>query len=332
MKIESKYNPMFGFTPISDIFFTDYLPDLPPMAVKLYLVCLYLNQRGQTVNKDELAALIGETTAVAEENLIILETSGLIAIIDDRLLVQDINQRELDRLYRSRTSGAMSDEFTLGKNVINKRTEMVKCISDKFFGGQMPPSWYTEIDLWFDKFGFDPEVMYMLFQHCSQNNALTKPYLRRVADSWGEKSSRTIEQLETYLIEYDRFKTAKGQVIKKLKLNAKLDTYSEDILKKWFITYGYDFDTVELALRNAPKAKNPTLRYFDAIITKWYEAGLKKKEEVERYEENMKELSKKSSGGEKGRLDSTAQKENYDGRSYDNEFLDGLYKDVEDED
>ena len=175
MKFEDKYNPLFSFTPISDIFFTDYLPDLDPVSAKLYITCLYLNKREKEITREALAESVKVTPAVIDEKLISLENAGLLVRMQERVILQDINQKELERLYRSRTSGAMSDEFTLGRAIINKRTDVVKSISDKFFGGQMPPSWYTEIDLWFDKYGFEPEVMFMLFQHCSQNRVINKP-------------------------------------------------------------------------------------------------------------------------------------------------------------
>ncbi len=334
MKFEEKYNPLFGFIQISDIFFTDYLPELDPVSTKLYMVCLYFNKRNKEITREGLAENVKVTPAVIDEKLISLENAGLLVRMQDKIILQDINQKELERLYRSRTSGAMSDEFTLGRAVINKRTDVVKSISDKFFGGQMPPSWYTEIDLWFDKYGFEPEVMFMLFQHCSQNRVLTKPYMRKVAESWGEREIRTTEQLETYLTEYDQFKEDKGKVVKKLRLNGNLDAYSEEILKKWFLIYKYDFDTVELALKSAPRAKNATLSYFDAIITQWYRLGLRDKAQVEQYEAERRVKAKASSAsgqtGEKTAKTAT-QKSNYQGRSYDEDFLKGLYKDIEGE-
>lgn len=328
MKIEDKYNPLFGFTQISDLFFTDYLPELDAISTQLYILCLYLNKRGKEINREELATGIKVTPAVIDEKLISLENVGLLVRMDNRIILQDINQKELERCYRSRTTGAISDEFTMGRGVVKKRTDVIKSISDKFFGGNMPPSWFQDIDLLFEKYNFEPEVMFMLFQHCSQYNALTKPYVRRVADDWGAREIRTPEQLEKYLTEYDLYRTSKGKVIKKLGLNPALDEYSEDILRRWFLIYKYDFDTVEIALRNASKKKNAGLNYFDAIITDWYRKGLRDKAAV------MTEIEKrKASGGKEEKTFAktnrgTSQKNNYQERQYDEDFLSSLYKDT----
>ncbi|MBE7056149.1 MAG: hypothetical protein E7388_01745 [Ruminococcaceae bacterium] len=326
MQIEDKYNPLFGFTQISDLFFTDYLPELDGVSTQLYILCLYFNKRGKEITREELAAGIKVTPAVIDEKLISLENAGLLVRKENRIILQDINQKELERCYRSRTTGAMSDEFTIGRKVVQKRVSVAKSISDKFFGGNMPVSWYQDIDLWFDKYNFEPEVMFMLFQHCVQYNALTKPYVRRVADDWGRREIRTPDQLEKYLTEYDLYKTNKGKVIKKLGLNPTLDEYSEYILKRWFLIYKYDFETIEVALRNATKKKNVGLNYFDAIVTDWYKKGLRDKASVLAEAEQHKASNKGNSGA---KTTGTAQKNNYQERAYDDDFLQSLYKDAQ---
>ncbi len=328
MKIEEKYNPLFGFTQISDLFFTDYLPELDAVSTQLYILCLYLNKKGNEITREELAAGIKVTPAVIDEKLISLENAGLLVRFDNRLILQDINQKELERCYRSRTSGAINDEFTIGRGVTQKRTEVIKSISDRFFGGNMPLSWWPDIQLLFDKYNFEPEVMFMLFQHCAQYNGLTKPYVRRVADDWGAKGIRSTEQLEKHLTEFDIYRTNKGKVIKKLGLTPPLDEYSEEILHRWFLIYKYDFETVEIALRNAAKKKNAGLRYFDAIVSDWYKKGLHNKADV------MAEMEKKKNAAknDKGAVTSsggTSQKKNYQERQYDDEFLRSLYKDTQ---
>ncbi len=322
MKIEEKYNPMFGFTQISDLFFTDYLPELDPVCTQLYILCLYFSKRGKEITREELATGIKVTPAVIDEKLILLENAGLLVRMDERIILQDINQKELERCYRSRTTGAITDEFTIGRGVIKRRTEVIKSISDKFFGGNMPTSWYTDIDLWFEKYNFAPEVMFMLFQHCMQYNGLTKPYVRRVAEDWGKREIRSAEHLETYLTEFDLYRTNKGKVIKKLGLNPQLDEYSEDILRRWFLIYKFDFETVEIALRNAPKKKNAGLNYFDAIVSDWHRKGLLTKEAVMAEAEKHKSAVKSEKAPGKA-----SQKANYQERTYDDDFLERLYKD-----
>ncbi len=330
MKIEDKYNPLFGFTNVSDLFFTDYLPELDGISTKLYILCLYLNKRNKEITREELASGIKVSPAVVDEKLIHLENAGLLVRMDNRIILQDINQKELERCYRSRTTGAMSDEFTVGRAVVQKRVAVAKSISDRFFGGNMPTSWYQDIDLWFDKYNFEPEVMFMLFQHCMQYNGLTKPYVRRVADDWGTREIRTPDSLEKYLTEYDLYRTNKGKVVKKLGMNIPLDEYSEDILRRWFLIYKYDFETVEIALKNATRKKNVGLNYFDAIVSDWYKKGLTDKTAVMAEAEKRKADSK-TSNGQSSSGKGSAQKNNFKERTYDDDFLQNLYKDSQED-
>ena len=327
MKFDAKYNPLFGSTSISDLFFTDYLPALPPDCVKLYIYCVYLAQRGETPSKEALASVLEVTPPAVDESLIALEYAGLIVRMQDRIVLQDINQIELEKCYRHKTSAPVGDEFTEGRGVIKKRIDVIKSISDRFFSGQMPPTWYTQIDLWFDNYKFEPEVMFLLFQHCAQNHVLTKPYVGKVAENWGKHEIKTPEQLEQYLEEYDRYKNMRGLVVKKLRLNRNLYEYEESVVEKWFYTYHYTFDIVEIALKKSVSKANATLATFDMILTDWFKNGLREKEEILAYEEGRKKkyLERKKQP-ETSSASGPKQKNNYESRSYDDDFLNSLYK------
>lgn len=328
MNFDAKYNPLFGTTPVSDLFFTDYLPALPPNCVKLYMYCVYLAQRGEHPAKEELASALEMTSAVVDESFIALEYAGLLVRMQDRIILQDINQKALEKTYRHRTSAPVGDEFTEGRGVIKKRVDVTKSISDRFFSGQMPPTWYTQIDLWFDSYKFEPEVMFLLFQHCAQNHALTKPYVGKVAENWGSHQIKTSEQLEQYLKEYDSYKSMRGLVVKKLRLNRNLYEYEESVVEKWFYTYRYSFDIIEIALKKSVSKANASLATFDMIITDWFKNGLREKDEILAYEESRKKkyLAEKKQTGTAPSSAGPKQKSNYESRKYDDAFLDSLYK------
>ncbi len=326
MEFKDKYNLLFASTPIPDLFFTDYLSDLDPVCVKVYLMSLYFTKTGRKLTNEEFAAELQISSQELNEKLVLLEAAELIFVKDGNILIQDLNQKKLERCYKSRTSGAMSGEFTVGRAVMSARAEIIKSISDTFFGGQMPSSWYPEIELWFEKYNFSSEVMYMLFQHCRQSKTITLPYVRKVAENWGENNIQGLDQLEEYLTSYDLYKTEKGKVAKALKLSLPLDSYSEAILRRWFLEYKYDFETVELALKKATSKKNAGLNYFDAIVTTWHNAGLSTKEEVIEYEKARAAKAKPADGKK-----AASQKDNFETRNYDDDFLSHLYKNMEDE-
>ena len=331
MNIESKYNKLFGFTPVSDIFITDYLPELDGVAAQIYLLCVYNCKMSQPTDRAGLAAMLKVSEAVIDEKMVELENIGLLVRIDDRIVLQDINQRELEVCYKSRTSGALEDEFSERGEVRERRSEVVKAISDRVFGGNMAPDWYQEISLFFSKYGFEPDVMLMLFQHCRKFNGLTKPYVRRVAEEWNRNGIRTADQLEDYLVKIDNYRDGRSKVAKKLGLSLPMDEYSEDMVKRWFMVYQYDMDTLEIAFKKAPGRRNPGIRYFDAIIRDWQAHDLKDKAAVEAYEEKRAAEKKAEAASGQAPAPGKSNRNNYKGREYDDAFLESLYKKLEDE-
>jgi len=51
----------------------------------------------------------------------------------------------------------------------------VNQINLTFFQGMMTFTWYDHIDRWFEAYGFEPEVIYALFQEASNNKSFPAP-------------------------------------------------------------------------------------------------------------------------------------------------------------
>ena len=325
MKISKTENNLYEKTMIPSIFIKEYLPGLPADSVKLYLYICYAAEHGIECNEDALALILNCDASVVGENLIILESMGLITIENDSLIITDIVQKEIEKYYRLRTVSRPDDlqETHLEKKYA--RSKIQKAVSDRFFSGQMPIAWYNEIDLWFEKYGFEPDVVFLLFQHCHQNGVMTRPYIRKVAESWGEKYHiRTSEQLEAYMNSYEEYKSIRSEILKRLKWRRNMNVYEEEIVEKWFYTYKYNLQIIEIALKKSVTKNNATLATFDAIITSWYKNGLKTQEEILNYEEQRKQAyaaSKKTQNPETGFSTAADQKNNFTQRNYDEEYL-----------
>lgn len=328
MKIAKTQNKLFGKTPVSDVFICEYLPGLPPLAVKLYLYLLYASENQVECTEDSLAMILSSESSVVKENLIVLESAGLILWQNETILVNDLIQKEVERNYRLRTVARPDDLAIDGREKNLARSKIQKAISDKFFSGQMPVSWYNEIELWFEKYDFEPDVVFMLFQHCANSHVMTKPYIRKVADTWGGRFHiHTAEQLESYLNAYESYKILRNEVAKRLKWHRNFNVYEEEIVEKWFYTYQYDIEIVDIALRKSVGKNNATLATFDAIITSWYKSGLKTKAEIMQFEDDRKKAyqAAQKNGATPAAKTKVEQKENFTQRSYDEDFLNSLY-------
>lgn len=325
MRIDKIENPLFKKTTIFNSFIADYLPELDPFAVKLYIYIVYVSENNISTDKQAIANLFGCDISHIDAALVALQSLDLITYTDDVIIVSDIAQKEIERNFRPKAVHRPDDDFALSDENRQARAQLQKAVSDKFFAGKMPATWYNEIDSWFEKYAFSPEVVFSLFQHCQNNKIMTKPYVSKVAQSWGERYHiRTLAQLDEYLESYSQYKILRDTVAKKLKMKRPMNAYEEEIIEKWHYTYGYSFEIIEIALKKSVTASNPTLALFDSIITQWYKNGLKTVDEINQYIESQRRKYSQGSGAPAATV---PQKKNYDQRSYSDGDFDNLYKD-----
>ena len=160
MKIEKPaYNPLFGMTPVSDLFFTRYLPVMDAECVKIYLYILYLSSKGENILPEDLAASIGYSLETVSAKLIELQSIGLINLYPERIIVSDLALDELNRSYRVKTTGDPAEKVPGTPRLDEKYRKALRSVSDRIFDGRMPTDLYTDVILWVEKYGFEPETV-----------------------------------------------------------------------------------------------------------------------------------------------------------------------------
>lgn len=322
MKVEKKRDQRFDTTAVSNVFMEEYLPMLDGNSVKVYLYLLYLTETGGKCTKEAMAAILNVDGSVIDAAIVQLCAGGVITLDGNSIYLENLVGKEIERNYRPRTSKRPDEEPESGAD--KAQSQMIRAVSDRFFSGQMPNSWYGEIDLWIGKYGFSPEVVFMLFQHCAQNNAITKPYMRKVAESWGEQHHiRTAEQLEQYFRSYEEFDKIRKEIQKRLRIQGPLTDYQSEYVHRWFYTYGYTMEIIALALKEGAGFTRPTFNLYEKILKDWYDRGLRTAQDVKAH---LSSRGKKQSGTGATANTDTTQKNNYTQRQYSQEFFESLYK------
>ena len=326
MKFEGSESIIYSDTPVPDIFLTEYMPSMKCEYVKLYLYCLFLLKRGgKKATVDAMSKKLDLDSNTIREGLLYLESIGLITKKDETITITDIKQKEIDKIYRMKTTST-PEEAEQSSDRNKKRNLIISAINNSFFQGVMSPTWYTDIDSWFDKFRFEEDVMYSLFQYCFDHKALTRNYLVKVAENWHSKGITNAIDLDKYFIDCQRCWDVGKQVGKKLRLGRYLTEYEEEYIAKWVLEFGYDFKLIELALKRTTGKFNPSFKYIDGILCDWNKRGLKDKEAIAEYEKAFKATLASSGSGAKEGL---TQKNNFEQRKYDEEFLKSLSNDLE---
>lgn len=319
MKFEGPESIVYSDTPVPDIFLSEYMPSMESEYVKLYLHCLFLAGRRKRSSHEDMSKKLNMEIDAIREGLVYLEGLGLLTRKEDKIEITDLKQREVNKIYRMKSTST-PEEAALSGDRNRKRNMIITAINDSFFQGVMSPSWYTDIDSWFDKFGFEEDVMLSLFRHCFDHKTLNKNYIIKVAEGWCSKGIKNSFDLDNYFTEYKKCKETGRFTVKKLKLNRNLTQYEEDYVEKWVMEYKYDEKIIDMALKKTTGKTNPSFKYIDAIINDWNSNGLKTKDEILAYEKTRSEQIK-SRGTAKTDV---PQKKNFEQRTYDEEFLKNL--------
>lgn len=325
MLIEANSSLLYADTPIPDVFITEYLPNLSGEVLKVYMYMLFLSKHNRPSLPKEISKKLELDFGTVKESLTILESYGIIHRTEKSITLVDLKEKEIKKLYRPKTTSTPEE---LVSNIENYkiRTRTINAISDKYFQGLMSPSWFNDIDNWFEKFKFDEDVMYTLFQHCSDHNGLSRNYVEKVAQSWNKRNIRTSIDLDEYYFEYQKLKDIKQKISKKLKLGRMLTEYEDEYVEKWQSVFKYNFDIIEVVLKKTTGKTAPNFNYINAVLTDWHEKGLKTMEEINEYSKQQTGRSNKEHKSTE--TTSVRQLNNFKQRDYDKEDLNVYYSNV----
>lgn len=265
---------LYSDTPISDIFISEYLPEMTGIQVKIYLYCLFLSKKRKKISEMQFAKTFGLSEEKIAGTFQELVEKGLFHKKGKGFILADLKDKEINKLYKPRTTpNAM--ELDTKKNIVSS-------INKGFFQGIMPISWYQNIEMWFNLYKFEDEVMFMLFNYCNERGLLKFSYVNAVAKNWAEAGIKNEDDLDDYFTKYKKMKEISSKIAKKLNRSSRLTEYEERYIKKWVDDYKYGMDIIDMALKKTVRISNPNLEYVHKVLTGWNKNGYRTPEQVEK--------------------------------------------------
>lgn len=317
MKLEQNEKQLlFSETVIPDIFFTEFLPEIPGDYLKIYLYLNFLAKYKKDIKLNDLSKKLSLPLKTLNEGLKFLEDYNLILKKATGFIVNDLQELTLNNLYKPNLTQSKEKIEQTAKN--QSRAKVIEYINNMYFQGIMGPSWYNDIDLWFRKYNFDEQVMISLFNYCYNRSALHKNYVQTVAEAWHSNKVQTYNDLDLYYQKQEKLNKIKSLIAKKLGKHGGLTQYEEAYIEKWVIDFGYEMDIIEIALKRTTFKQNPTFEYINNIISDWHDRNLKTPDQVNAFLEQRKKQSKDLKD-----MKAQVSKANYEQRQYNN--LDFLY-------
>ena len=311
MKLEHPEVPLlFSETVVPDIFFAEYLSQMPANSVKVYLYMLFLSKYKKDIKLNDMSKKLALQLKDINDSLTYLEQNGFITKKETGYIMTNLQEATLHKLYTPNLTASPEKVADVAKN--KARAKVINHINNAYFQGIMGPSWYNDIDLWFTKYNFDDQVMIALFEYCFSRSALHKKYVQTVAEAWGNNKIHTWNDLDLYYQKQEKLVKIKKTIAKKLGKQT-LTQYEEAYIEKWIIDFGYDLNIIEIALKRTTFKSNPTFEYFNNIITDWHDRNLKTANEILAFIEQRNKQKKDIK-----QLEKQVTKASFDQRQYDN--------------
>ena len=311
MKLTQSDLPLlFSETVIPDIFFAEYLSQMPATSVKVYLYIIFLSKYEKDAKLNDLSKNLALPLKDINDAFTYLEENGFIIRKENGFIISNLQEQALNKLYKPNLTMSPEKVADIAKN--KARAKIIEHINNTYFSGIMGPSWYNNIDIWLTKYNFDDQVLISLFDYCFRRSALNMKYVQTVAEAWGSNKIQTWEDLDSYYQKQDALVKIKKTIAKKLGKQT-LTQYEEAYIEKWLLDYGYNLNIIEIALKRSVYKSNPTFEYFNNIITNWHERGLKTPEEVYAFIEQREKQRKDTK-----QLEKQVNKASYEQRQYTN--------------
>ncbi len=333
MQIEEHQRLMLSDTLVPDLFILEHLPALSGLAVKVYVYALLCTRSRRTLTESDLARRMGEENDMIKAALAELAAAGLIELRDRGFTFIDVKATEIEKNFRPRTTTSPS-EAVAAQKALPVREKLMSDIAKTFFQGLMSPSWYSEIDSYFDRFGFEPEVVYALFQECARRNKLnSKAYIAKVAENWAARGIVTYADLNRYFLSYEQVAKTGNKIGRKLR--RKMTEFDLEKVSRWIEHFGYEYDIIEIALRKTAKLNNPNLDFTNRLLEEWFSNQLRDEASINEFEAAKAakyaaaRQAERSSPRESG-SGSRRNVGNFSQREYSEEFFAGLYETIPD--
>ena len=317
MKLEKNdLQELFSYTELPDVFFTEYITQAPGDYIKVYLYMVFLSKHGKDVKINDLSKMLSLDFKTIQDAIKYWEDNNVITKKTTGYIINNLQEIELHKLYKPKVSLSADAIKESAQN--QYRARAIENINNQFFQGLMSSSWYSDIELWFKKYGFDEEVMVALFRYCFNHSALHRNYIQTVADAWKQNNIKTFNDLDTYYQKQEKLNILYKSIGKKLGYTRPLTQYEQAYIEKWSVDYNFNFEMIEVALKRTTSKANPNFDYLDKLISDWHDRGFKSVTEIESFLASYKQKKKDVKD-----LEKKTGYQNYDQRKYDN--LDSLY-------
>lgn len=260
-----------AFTDIENAFITEYLPDSPGNAVKVYLYGLYLCQQKETEQTlSEMAVSLKMSEDAIKSCFTYWEEFGLVTVVSNEPF--SVQYQPVRSSYASKPRKYKAEKYT----------EFTKSLQALLPNRMISTGEYTEYFNVMETYSIKPEAMIMIVKYCTDRKGgdVSYRYVSKVAKDFGAREITTVEKVEKELSSYVAKTGAIEKILKAMSLRRQPEIEDSELLKKWTRELNFETENIIFA---ASKLKKGNMARLDEFLMELYAMKSFSKEEIEDY-------------------------------------------------
>ena len=171
----------------------------------------------------------------------------------------------------------------------NEEIEQLLMVAEQYMGRQLPPSDMQTILFFYDQLHFSSDLIDYLLQHCVERGKKDFRYIEKVALSWHEQGITSAKDAQSASRKYDKVVYT---IMKSLGKTANPAPKELEYIDKWTKEYGFLLDIIQEACdKTVMNTDTHRFAYADGILSKWYQAGVRRKADIDAVDSSFKKQS-----------------------------------------
>lgn len=179
----------------------------------------------------------------------------------------------------------------------NEDIEQLLMVAEQYMGRQLSHSDMQTMLFLYDQLHFSPDLIDYLLQHCVERGKKDFRYIEKVALSWHEQGITSAKDAQSASRKYDKVVYT---IMKSLGKTANPAPKELEYINKWTKEYGFLLDVIQEACdKTVMNTDTHRFAYADGILSKWYQAGVQRKADIEAADSSFKKQSESKKRAQK---------------------------------
>lgn len=171
----------------------------------------------------------------------------------------------------------------------NEDIEQLLMVAEQYVGRQLTRSDMETIIFLYDRLGFSSDLIDYLIQHCVERGKKDFRYIEKVALAWHEQGITCAKDAQNASRKYDKVVYT---IMKSLGKTTNPAPKELEYINKWTKEYGFLLDVIQEACdKTVMNTDTHRFAYADGILSKWYQAGVQHKTDIEAADSSFKKQS-----------------------------------------